>query len=119
MQALRTTIAAIATLAILAVYPAPAAGQTDDGVVRGQVTDASGGVLPGVTVAATTTDGRILASSVTDGSGVYAFPGLPAGSITLTFHLDGFADAAIATTVRPGAELQAAVRLTLASLSET
>ena len=60
--------------------------------------------MPGVTVVATATDGRLLETAVTDGSGGYVFRALPAGPITLTFQLEGFASRAFALVVRPGAE---------------
>jgi hypothetical protein len=95
------------------------AGQPVPGEARGQVTDSSGGVLPGVTVAATSGDGRILKTGVTDGSGGFLLRGLPAGSIVLTFQLEGFAGATVALTVEPGAESRVVQRLELAHLSET
>ena len=96
-----------------------AADQPAQGVVRGEVIDSSGGVLPGVTVVATATGGRLLATAVTDGSGRYVFRALPAGPITLTFQLEGFASVAVALAVRPGAESRVVERLELASFSET
>jgi hypothetical protein len=111
-----------APLAIVALFVMPstvAAGQPAPGVARGQVTDSSGGVLPGVTVAATAADGRILKTAVTDGSGRYLIPALPAGAIVLTFQLEGFASAAVELEVLAGAESRVVQRLELAALSET
>ena len=48
-------------------------------VVRGTAVDRSGGVLPGVAVTATTSDGRVLATTVTDEAGGYLFDALPVG----------------------------------------
>jgi len=96
-----------------------AAGQPAAGLARGQVTDNSGGVLPGVTVVAAAADGRILKATVTDASGVFVLRALPAGSVTLTFQLEGFANTTVALTVEPGAESRVVQRLELAQLSET
>lgn len=96
-----------------------AAGQLNQSVVRGEVTDSSGGVLPGVTVTATNTGGRFVATAVTDGSGRYVYRALPPGSITLTFELEGFASATVAVVVRSGAESRVVQRLELASISQT
>ncbi len=63
------------------------------GRVRGTTTDASDGVLPGVSVVATTVDGRPLASATTDARGEFVFGGLAAGPVVLSFSLDGFAPA--------------------------
>src|SRR5258706_12493150 len=63
------------------------------GTVRGVVADESGGVLPGGTVGASTPDGRVLASAITDAVGRYGFPALPALPVRLTFQLQGFSTA--------------------------
>ncbi len=69
----------------------PYAASAQDGRIAGAVTDDTGGVLPGVTVAA---EGPALAGDsrvvVTDGDGGYALEALPAGGYTLTFTLPGF-----------------------------
>ena len=88
-------------------------------MVRGEVTDSSGGVLPGVTVVATAADGRLLATAVTDGAGGYVFRALPAGPVTLRFQLEGFASVVVRLAVQPGAESRVVERLELAPISET
>jgi hypothetical protein len=75
--------------------------------------------LPGVIVVVTATGGRLLATTVTDGTGGYAFPALPAGPVTLTFQLEGFASATVALAVQSGAESRVVERLELAHFSET
>src|SRR5687768_18416599 len=61
------------------------------GTLTGTVRDASGGVLPGVTVEATSPaiQGGVR-NVVTDGSGIYRIIDLPAGTYALTFTLTGF-----------------------------
>ena len=115
-------VSAVAPFFVAALFltGALAAGQpAKSGVVRGAVADSSGAVLPGVIVTATAGDGRLLATAVTDGSGRYVFPALPAGSAALTFQLEGFADVSTTLDVKAGAEARAVQRLELASLSET
>ncbi len=87
--------------------------------VRGTAVDRSGGVLPGVTVTATTSDGRFLATAVTDEAGKYSFDGLPVGRVRLTFQLDGFGTVGVQLVVQPGAEIDVLERLDLAPLAET
>src|SRR5450759_2909709 len=94
----------LAIVALLAMCSTVAAEPPAQGVVRGAVTDGSGGVLPGVIVVATAADGRLLATAVTDGSGGFLCRALPAGPLTLTFQLEGFANVAVALAVQPGAE---------------
>ena len=116
---MRVPAATLAIVALFVVCSTVAADQPAQGVARGEVTDTSGGVLPGVTVVATAMDGRILKTAVTDGSGRYVFRALPAGPIILTFQLEGFASVAVALTVQPGAESRVVERLKVAPLSET
>jgi hypothetical protein len=124
---MRTSAAALAALAILMTGSIPAARQQarpsdlrqTTGTIRGAVVDASGGLLPGVTVAAAGPDGQLLATVATDGSGAYVITGVPAGSVTLAFQLEGFDEATELVVVRAGQESRVASRLRLAALLET
>ena len=103
---------------LVAALAAPA--QESIGRLHGVVADESGGVLPGVTVVASTRDGRVLANGVTDAVGRYALRALPASAVRLTFQLEGFADAIVDVTLTPDADATVATqRLTLAQKSET
>ena len=109
-----------ATLAfVVLVCSAVAAGQPALGAARGQVVDRSGGALPGVTVVATAADGRLLKATVTDATGGFVLRALPAGSVTLTFTIEGFAGTTVALTTEPGVESRVVQQLELAQLSET
>src|SRR5438876_1541361 len=83
---------------LLAMLPASAYAQAS---ITGVVKDASGAVLPGVTVE---TASPVLIektrSAVTDGSGQYRIVDLRAGTYTVTFTLTGFS-----TVKREGIEL--------------
>jgi len=115
-----TTPLAAAILAILVVICSTViAAETEPGSVRGVVTDASGGVLPGVTVVATAADGRALATAVTDGEGRYVFGALPSGLVHLSFQLDGFDPAVVDLAVQSGVESRVAQRLELARITES
>jgi hypothetical protein len=105
---------------VLAALSAPTAiAQVADGRVHGVVADASGGVLPGVTVVATSPDGRVFAT-VTNDVGRYVFSALPAGPVTLAFQLEGFSTTTADVAVAAGGDTQVPTqRLTLAPRSET
>ena len=76
------------TLTWLAILPAVASAQ---GSIAGVVRDASGAVLPGVTVeAASPALIEKTRSAVTDGSGQYTIVDLRPGTYTVTFTLQGF-----------------------------
>ncbi|MCC6992396.1 MAG: TonB-dependent receptor, partial [Acidobacteria bacterium] len=61
------------------------------GTIAGVVEDASGGVLPGVTVTITSQERGTSRSTVTDENGRYTFPALANGSYTVEANLSGFA----------------------------
>ena len=83
------TIALLAALVWgLAVPPAGASGQT--ATLEGRVTDEQDGVLVGATVTATSPLLTQPAVAITDATGSYRFPVLPAGVYTLTIALPGF-----------------------------
>jgi hypothetical protein len=81
--------AAVALLAIVAL-PAAAAAQMTRGGVVGTVRDASGGVIPGVTVTVTNMDTNATRVVVTDGQGFYSAPGIEPGRYTVVAELSGF-----------------------------
>ena len=84
------------------LLPAAAAAQTL-GVVAGSVRDASGAVLPGVTVEASSPALiEKVRTAVTDGTGRYTIVNLPPGGYVVTFSLPGFN-----TVRREGVELSA------------
>jgi carboxypeptidase family protein len=65
-------------------------GASTTGSINGKVADSSGGVLPGVTVNATSPSLMGVQSSVTDSGGNYRFPALPPGTYSLSYELPGF-----------------------------
>src|SRR5258706_2266551 len=82
-------IAGACALAIL--IPSPASAQGDRASIVGLVQDASGAVLPGVSVEAASP--ALIEKSrtvVTDGAGRYAIENLRPGTYSVTFTLPGF-----------------------------
>src|ERR1051325_8547116 len=77
-------------LAVVAIMLVPAAAWAQSSIT-GTVRDASGGVLPGVTVeAASPVLIEGVRSAVTDAQGIYKVVDLRPGTYTLTFSLPGF-----------------------------
>ena len=60
------------------------------GGITGEVTDASGGVIPNATVTVTDEQTSLTRSTKTNGSGAYTFVNLPIGTYTLTYTADGY-----------------------------
>ena len=81
------TVVRTVMVAVLLLVPIAASAQALTGTVR----DASGGVLPGVTVEATSPALiEKVRSAVTDGNGQYRIQALPVGVYSVTFNLTGF-----------------------------
>lgn len=71
--------------------PAAALAQSQDANIIGQVTDASGAVLPGVTVTATSPALQVpQVTTVTDERGEYRLTPLPIGTYAVEYELQGF-----------------------------
>ena len=109
-------------VAVLCLLPAVARAQgASTATLAGLVRDASGAVLPGATVEATS-PARIerVRSTISDDRGEYRLPELRPGTYTLTFTLPGFA-----TLKRDGLELRTNftarvdAELTVSQLEET
>ena len=81
---------ALWTAALLAAMVMPAGAQEITGTITGVVRDASGGVLPGVTVTATHTTRGATREALSSETGVYTLPFLPIGVYDITFSLQGF-----------------------------
>jgi hypothetical protein len=92
-----------ATVALMLLLTGVVASAQATAELSGRVSDASGAVLPGVTVTVTQTDTGFTRSVVTDGSGSYIMPNLPTGPYRLEVSLQGFR-----THVQTGLVLQVA-----------
>src|SRR4030095_4331419 len=77
-------------LSVLVFSAALAGAQVPTGTISGRVTDSSGGVLPGVTVKATSPNLQGPRVVVPASFGDYVIPLLPAGAYKVTFELSGF-----------------------------
>ena len=96
-------------LALILVLGGPGAAHALDAVIDGAVTDATGLVLPGVTVEVrSAVDGQPVATAVSDGAGAFAIAGLRPGAYDVRFTLPGFHE-----VVRTGIEASAGAAATL------
>src|SRR5260370_37248695 len=75
---------------IVVVMAACAYGQAVTGTIFGNVSDSSGGTMPGAAVRAINTDTSESHSTVTDAQGAYLFPALPAGRYRVETEASGF-----------------------------
>jgi hypothetical protein len=111
---------ALALVALVVLGARPAVAQIDQGRITGTVTDAQGGVLPGVTVTATSPSLIGVQAVITEGDGKYRFPALPSGRYVLTFELPGFQTLKRENLVLTiGQTLTIDIQLQVATLEET
>ncbi|HEY2906402.1 MAG TPA: carboxypeptidase regulatory-like domain-containing protein, partial [Vicinamibacterales bacterium] len=93
---------------------------TTTGAINGKVTDASGAVLPGVTVSITSPSMQGTRTDVTAADGIYRFSAIPPGEYKVTYELGGF-ETQIREALRVGLGFTATVNIELrvARLSES
>ena len=95
-----------------------AGAQVPTGTISGRVTDSSGGVLPGVTVTATSPNLQGPRVIVTSAFGDYTMPLLPPGAYTVTFELAGFQTASQQVDVASTEAVPLDVQLGVGGLEE-
>ena len=114
----------MAVLAVSLLIPCTVAAQgggaSSTGTIQGRAADASGAILPGVTVTAASPSMIGVQTQVTNENGTYRFPAVPPGVYSMTFELAGFS-----TVKRDGIQISLGFTanvnadMTLASLQET
>src|SRR5687768_4358527 len=79
-------------VAVVCVFlaAAPVQAQVATGTILGNVTDSTGGAVPGATVTATNVDTQFSRDTITDESGQYALRLLPLGNYKVDVTLTGF-----------------------------
>ncbi len=78
---------------IVAIASGPAFAQAvsaTTGAINGKVTDATAGVMPGVTVTIASPAMQAVRTAVTNEEGAYRFPAIPPGDYKITYELAGF-----------------------------
>ena len=80
----------VSTLAMLCFGGTLAFGQGTSASLSGQITDASGAAVAGVTITAKNTGTNLAQTTTSNAEGVYAITPLPPGNYTLTVEVKGF-----------------------------
>lgn len=108
----------LATLVVL-VTAAPLSAQATGGSLSGTVKDATGGVLPGVSVVVTNTDTSLTRTVVTDAGGRYVVSDLPPGPYSVKGSLEGFTSVVRrGMTLTVGRDAVVDLELTLGQVSD-
>ena len=87
---MRTLHRFLPALLVIFLLGSVAAWASITGSISGIVSDASGSVVPNVSVTATNTDTGVRSVVQTDGSGFYNFPNLPIGNYDVAVQQTGF-----------------------------
>jgi hypothetical protein len=108
-------------IALLAAAARAGAGQITAATLSGTIKDQTGGMLPGVDVAAANTDTGVSRSVVTNAEGAFTIAGLPPGKYEVKATLQGFTTAVerIELTVGQDAGLNLTLRVGTAQESVT
>jgi hypothetical protein len=110
----------LGSLIAVLLFAIPSYAQTGDGSLRGYVKDQQGGILPGVTVTATSTVLQAPVTSVTDTSGYYRLLNLPPGTYVVTAELSGFAAyRREGVVMRAGTTFSVDIEMKVGTLAET
>ncbi len=111
---------AIVGLFVVLFVAVPLNAQVGQGSLRGYVRDSGGGVLPGVTVTASSPELLRPVAVVTNEEGYYRLINLPPGTYVLTAELTGFsAFKRENVLLRAGATFAVDIELALGTLQET
>src|SRR2546422_5896777 len=109
---------AVACLSLMSQTEAFAQGNPT-GTISGRITDQQGGVLPGVTVTATSPQLQGARTVVTSENGDYILPFLPPGAYSVAVELSGFDTITRTVDVASAQTVPTDVVLKLAGLNET
>ncbi len=111
---------ALGVLLCLLAMAGTAFAQEQSGSIQGVIKDASGAVLPGVTVEARSPSLVGVSTTTSDSQGAYRFPALPPGVYTLTATLQGFTTAKTpSASLALGQSLKIDVTLVVGGVTET
>lgn len=105
---IRSIVVTAVFVIVLCAYPVGAQVESTSGSIQGEVTDATGALLPGATVEAKNVNTNAVRSSTTEADGRFVFVTLQPGSYVVTVVKNGFA-----TTVTQGINLTVGLAVSL------
>src|SRR5262249_23777413 len=93
--------------------------KTATGRILGTVTDQTGAVIPGASIAATNVDTKVVYQTVTNEAGLYQVPLLPIGTYTVSAEIPGFQKVVSKSEkLEINQSLRVDIRLTVSNRSE-
>lgn len=119
-RGMRTGVAVLAMLILLAFGVVAASAQSTTGAISGTVRDQSKAILPGATVAVRNVDTGATRSIVSDGDGRYRALNLTPGRYAVTAELSGFTRALVPdVAVQIGRDVPVDLTLSVGRVSES
>jgi len=109
----------VATISLMFALATPALAQKTTGDITGSVTDATGGVMPGVAINAICSDTGLTRNTTTDAQGGYTLPELPVCVYKVTAELQGFKNVARDVQVAVNTVAKADFKMEVGAQSET
>jgi outer membrane receptor protein involved in Fe transport len=108
-----------AAFLLLSAFASVCSAQTFRGGIAGRVVDASGGVLPGVTIVATSNGTGISRTTVSSATGDFSMTDLPLGPYTVEATLQGFQTLKITVEVSVSRVSSVEMKMGLSQVAET
>ena len=117
---MRKKLASVALLTVLtgALGAEAVSAQNVYGSLVGNVTDTSGGAIPGATVTATQTETNLTREVVTNASGAYSIPNIPSGTYQIVVAVPGFQPFTARAVSVTNRDVRVDARLGLGTLEE-
>ena len=106
-------------LFVALLFTAIPVGAQTLGTITGEVKDASGAVIPGVTVTAINNGTNATREVQSNEAGAFSFPALPPGTYTVRAELQGFQTATRQAELHIEATLRVDFTMAIGTLSET
>ena len=100
------------------MYATGAAAQAVYGSLVGNVTDTTGGAIPGATVTATQTETNLTREVVTNENGAYSIPNIPSGTYQVVVAVPGFQTFTARDVIVTNRDVRVDARLGLGTLEE-
>ncbi len=120
LRTLRTSVLLSCLMVAAFLCSVPTSAQTVTGSVTGEVTDATGAIVPDATVTVTNADTGVATTATSNASGIYTIRFLPIGRYKVSVAAQGFAtqtfsvfDLEIAQTVKLNARLTVGAQTTV------
>src|SRR5690349_23455662 len=114
-----TRVISVFVLIIFAGVATPAGAQTFRGGISGRITDATGAVLPGVSVTVTNDATAVSRTTVTSTTGDFSVPDLQLGTYTIEASLQGFQTVRTKIEVSVSQNASVELKMGLSQVAET